>query len=471
MRNSTAVAGGVLLNSAGPWAFGAVDMTLEHFARTIKGQVLLAAHTDYEAVRRVASFNLLTDKKPLLISRCVDADDVARSIEFARLNRLEVAVRGGGHDVLGQSVCDGGVLIDLSLMKQIDHQAEQGRVRVTGGVLSGEVDYRLSGSGQVLALGCHPGVGVTGLTLGGGYGWVAGKFGTAADNVNAMDVVTADGQKLRATEEVNEDLFWGLRGGGGNFGVVTAIEYQAHPLESVVGGFLVYPLEQMAALLAWYQELMADAPDGLVAELAVTHIGRPLLAMTVCYAGGTEDAKAIVAHIRDATKPIFDGLRQTPLQQLTAITPEGQAFINSERQRNSGGASAEPAEADGYFNHWRGASVSKWTDPAIATFVKCLEDAPPGWSIGIGHFVHGVAARVPEGSTALPREGASSSFFFNVSWTQSTLSTANMAWVDRSLKAMAPHLSSRAYINYLSASDEESVSASYGKSYRRLQTL
>jgi len=468
IKKTALTAIGSMLGPIGVQATGFDPKLLSSFADSLAGEVLLESDPKFERSRRVASFNPNTDKRPLLISRCRNSDDVARSIEFARTNHLELAVRSGGHDVMGQGVCEQGLLVDLSLMKQVEAHPDRNRVRVEAGLLAGELDQYLGESGRVVPLSCHPGVGVSGLTLGGGMGWLAGKYGTAADNVVSMDLVTADGRLLQVSREEHSELFWALRGGGGNFGIVTAIEYQTHPLQDVVGGFLVYPLEAMADFLDFYREFMANAPDELMLELAVAHIGKPLLVATACFTGDKKASDAALLPVRQFAKPLIEGIRKVKYPQLTVPTPEAINFINSESAKYPT-PSSEPG--DGYYNHWRGITISSWHGPAIKTFVNCLSDAPDGWSIGIGHYMHGLASSVGAGSTALPREDRSSSYFFNIGWRHSSQSTRYMAWVDRSVEAMAQHSSPATYINYLSSNSEQAVQTSYGSNYGRLQGL
>jgi len=308
---------------------------------------------------------------------------------------------------------------------------------------------------------------VSGLTLGGGMGWLAGKFGTTADNVIAMDLVTADGRILQASEEQNNDLFWGLRGGGGNLGVVTSFEYRTHQLEEVEGGFLVYPIESLGEFLNFYQDFMRNAPDDLMVEISVAHFGRPFLIVTICFSGDKAASDSALAPIRRFSHPLIDSVRNVAFPQLTVPTAEVMDFINSQTVEDSN----DSVEADGYYNHWRGASVPEWTEPAIKTFVQCLERAPRDWSIGIGHFMHGAASRVADRSTALLREEYSSSFFFNLGWNHSSLSEKSMAWVDQSIEAMSPYVSSGTFVNYLSSNSAEAVKNAYGLNYSRLQKL
>ena len=476
VRQTLLSAGGLLLTSvasasdqlgiADPDA-GKLDRSLAAFGKSIQGKVLLASDVGYDGMRRVLSFNPQTDKYPAIIAQCKTAQDVVRSIEFARANSLEIAVRSGGCDVMGQSVCEGGMLVDLSLLQEIELSVEDRTVRVGAGVRCGTLEYTLSDAGVVVPLACNPMVGVSGLTLGGGLGWVLGKHGTTADNVIAMDIVTADGNQLRVSDEQNEDLFWALRGGGGNFGIVTAFEYKVHPLAEVYGGFLLYPLEMLGDYLQFYQDIMANAPDELVIEISISPTNPPMLVATVCYSGDESSLQAVLTPIRKFGPPVFDGLRPTKLSQLTAFTKEVTSFIAANSKPDTG----TPKESDGYYNHWRGATIPEWTDSAINTFVTCIENAPAGWSIGVGHYMHGAPCAVSAQATPILRDEHSSSYFFNMNWGHSSQSDDSMAWVDRSIKDMQPFNRAGTYINYLSSNDDEAVADAYGANYPRLRKL
>jgi FAD/FMN-containing dehydrogenase len=339
-------------------------------------------------------------------------------------------------------------------------------VKVTGGVLSGEVDYVLGEQGLAVPLGCHPGVGVSGLTLGGGLGWLLGKYGTTADNVVSMDLITADGRELHVTEGENEDLFWALRGGGGNFGIVTGFEYDVHHLEKIVGGFLVYRLEDMGEFLRHYKNFMSNASDEVTVEISIVPGGTPLMVATVCFTGDLQEAKRQLASIRQFGSPLYDGIRETNYTQLTQISPELNRIVEALPK-----SSTVKREGDGYYNHWVGLSINQWTDPAIETFTDCVSRAPSGWSIGIGHYMHGAATRVNPDSTPLLRSEGSSSFFFNMGWRNSRDTDMAMSWVDQSAEAMKPFLRNGTYINYLSSNSAKAVANTYAENYSRLQNL
>jgi FAD/FMN-containing dehydrogenase len=476
LRQTLLSAGGLLLTSVASALSevgstgldaGELDRTLGAFGKSIQGNVLLASDANYDGMRRTLSFNPLTDKYPAIIAQCKTADDVARSIEFARANSLEIAVRSGGCDVMGQSVCQGGMLVDLSLLQEIELRVEDRTVRMGAGVRCGALEYKLSDAGVVVPLACNPMVGVSGLTLGGGLGWVSGKHGMTADNVVAMEIITADGIQLRVSDKQNQDLFWALRGGGGNFGIVTAFEYQVYQLTEVYGGFLLYPIEMLGEYLQFYRDIMADAPDELMIELSISPTNPPMLVATVCYSGDETSLQAVLSSVRQFGPPVFDGMRAAKLSQLTAFTKKVTDFIMANSKPDAG----SPIESDGHYNHWRGATIPEWTDSAINTFVTSIEKAPAGWSIGVGHYMHGASCAVSAQATPILRDEHSSSYFFNMSWGHSSQSDDSMAWVDRSIKDMQPFNRAGTYINYLSSNAPEAVADSYGTNYPRLRKL
>jgi hypothetical protein len=288
-----------------------------------------------------------------------------------------------------------------------------------------------------------------------------------ADNVVAMDIITADGNQLRVSDKQNQDLFWALRGGGGNFGIVTAFEYQVYQLAEVYGGFLLYPMEMLGEYLQFYREFMADAPDELMIELSISPTSPPMLVATVCYAGDETSSQAVLSSVRQFGPPVFDGMRATILNELTAFTKEITDFIKANSKPDAG----SPIESDGHYNHWRGATIPEWTDSAINTFVTSIEKAPAGWSIGVGHYMHGASCAVSAQATPILRDEHSSSYFFNMSWGHSSQSDDSMAWVDRSIKDMQPFNRAGTYINYLSSNAPEAVADSYGANYRRLRKI
>src|SRR5215831_7912188 len=260
---------------------------------SIAGSVILPNDAEYDSARRVFSFNPRTDKHPQMIVRCGAPEDAAKAVSYARERGLDVAVRSGGHDLLGASVCD-GMVIDLSRMKAMRLNRETGTVRVEAGVRAGELNSATQADGLAVPLGCHPAVGVAGLTLGGGLGWLIGKYGATCDHLLGADVVMADGKVLHASASDNPELFWALRGGGGNFGIVTALEYQAHQVDQVTGGVIAYrtPLDRF---LRFYSGFMNDAPPELAVELNIILNSPPTIVAMVCWSGALEGARVLRA--------------------------------------------------------------------------------------------------------------------------------------------------------------------------------
>src|SRR5688572_20104995 len=257
---------------------------VEDFRAGLRGQLLLPDVAGYNDARKI--FNGMFDKRPALIARCSGAGDVVRSVNFARTHGLLVAVRGGGHSLSGQSVCDDGLMIGLSLMRDVRVNTERRRARVGGGALLGDVDRATLAAGFVTPTGTVSHTGAGGLTLGGGFGRLARRFGLSCDNVRAIDVVTADGRLLTASKEQNKDLFWGLRGGGGNFGIATSFEFQLHPVDPIMlGGELVFAWEDAPAILEFYFDFARHAPDELNIDVALVRLPNDMrmLTMDVCW--------------------------------------------------------------------------------------------------------------------------------------------------------------------------------------------
>lgn len=430
---------------------------------TLEGSVLLPVDGGFEQARRVASFNPHTDKNPALIVRCTSAADVARSVDFARYNDLEIAVKSGGHDVLGDSACEGGMMIDTGMMTGLQVSTSDRTVCVGSGVRSAQLDGTLQSHNLSAALGCNPMVGVAGLTLGGGLGWLLGKHGASCDNLRSVEVVTADGRQLKADNTENEDLFWGLKGGGGNFGIATLFEYAVHPIDQVVGGLVVISGDRLAEFMHFYADFMAKAPDELTVEITITTASEPLVVAMVCYAGDDKKAETVLKPLR-TFGPLADTIGRFRYPRFTNPPPE----VLRQFERPPG---ETRGDAQGPYNsYWKGASLSDWSDQAVTALVAARDEAMGDWSIGLGHYMHGAICRVNEAATPLIRREGSYSYFFNTGWRGSSESGAHMAWVDDSIANLAKY-SHAAYINYLSSNAEVEVAAAYGANYGRLQSL
>jgi hypothetical protein len=289
----------------------------------LRGEVVGPDDPGYHPARAV--FNGMIDRRPLAVIRSVDASEVVRCIAFARRHDLPLSVRGGGHSVAGNAVCDGAIMLDLSGMKAVRVDPEKRTVRAEPGLTLGEFDRATQAFGLATTLGVVSMTGIAGLTLGGGLGWLNGRYGLACDNLISADVATADGRLLRASAEENEDLFWGIRGGGGNFGVVTSFEYQLHPIDLVLAGGLSYPLSVAPQVLRFYDDFVKAAPDELstAASLGMTPAGEPTVSIPVCYCGPIDQGEKVLRPLRTFRSPVDDGIQPMPYPVLQSARDEG----------------------------------------------------------------------------------------------------------------------------------------------------
>src|SRR5438270_10994246 len=283
--------------------------TIEAFRRGFCGQALLPGDAGYDSARRI--WNASIDKHPGLIARCSDAADVVRAVKFSCANNLLVAVKSGGHNVAGRALCDDGIVIDLSAMNRVSVDPERRTVRVQAGALLGDVDRETHAHGLAVPTGVVSKTGIAGLTLGGGGGWLVRKYGLTFGNVLSCEVVTAEGEIVTADAGTNADLFWGLRGGGGNFGIVTSLLYQAHPVSTVLGGVIAYARDQAAAMLHYYRDFMPAAPDELTAYAGLISMpdGTPAVGVMACYCGDLTEGERILNPPHAFGSPLFDAIR------------------------------------------------------------------------------------------------------------------------------------------------------------------
>jgi FAD/FMN-containing dehydrogenase len=433
------------------------------FRNKFKGTVILPGDADYDRARAPASFNPRTDKHPRFIARCMTADDIVTALEFAHTQSLEVAVRSGGHDALGASVCEGGIVIDLSQMKSIVIDREHRTARVEPGARASDLNTATSPHGLAAVLGCHPAVGVAGLTLGGGLGWLLGRFGAACDNLVSANVISADGKLRQASAGENADLFWALRGGGGNFGIVTSLEYQLHPVDQVLGGLIAFRGD-VASFLRFYRDFMNAAPDALAAEMSIVVVEQPTILCRVCWSGDRTEGDRVLRPLREFGPPVADAIGSVSYAHLT--DRPGPEF--SARVFGPPPAVASPAGMT--YDYWKGGSLKELQDHAIEQIASVIANSSRGMSIGIGHHMHGQICRVPDGATPLTRTSGQFTYFLDANWRNPARAEAVMAWVDDSWSAMQL-FSSGAYVNYLSSDSEMSVQDTYRGNNQRLVAL
>jgi FAD/FMN-containing dehydrogenase len=424
----------------------------------LRGKVLDRSAPGYDEARTI--WNAMIDRRPALIVRCAGASDVVQAIRFATATQLPIAVRGGGHNIAGNAVCDDGLMIDLSQMKSVRIDPVAQRAWVEPGATLADLDKETQAFGLAVPTGINSTTGVAGLTLGGGFGWITRKFGLTIDNLLSVDVVTADGVLRRANATENADLFWALRGGGGNFGVVTAFEFQLHKLgPEVLAGLVVHPFDDAERILKQYRQIVASAPDELTCWAVMRKApplpflptewhGREVLVLAMCYAGDLAEGEKATAELRKLGKPIADVVAAAPFAGWQ------QAF--------------DPLLTPGARNYWKSHDFIDLSDEAIATLLAAVRQLPgPECEIFVGH-VGGAAGRVAVDATAFPQR--KSHFVMNVHarWQEQAMDKACIDWARQLFEAAAPHAAGTAYINFMPEDEANRVEAAYGPNYTRL---
>ncbi|MEU7415064.1 FAD-binding oxidoreductase [Streptomyces antibioticus] len=424
------------------------DTSIQELRGRLGGRVFLPGDEGYDDGRKV--FNAMIDRRPALIVRCKGVADVIAAVDFAREASLLVSVRGGGHNVAGHAVCDGGAVIDLSAMKSVRVDPRSRTARAEGGSTWGDFDHATQAFGLATTGGIVPSTGIAGLTLGGGIGYLNRKYGLACDNLLSADVVTADGEFLTASATENEDLFWGLRGGGGNLGVVTSFEYEVHDVGPVLGGELVYPLDQAEEVLRFYRGWSSEAPDEVRADATLLSGPEgPCLAIIVCYCGVVAEGEKVLQPLRQFGSPMMDAIAPVPYATVQNLLTE--------------------VFQPGLRHYWKSGFVREFSDEAIGAIVDSFATAvpPPFAAVAIEHL-GGAISRVGEGDTAFSHRQATHSLLVLRVWQDPAESAENMAWGRACYDAAEPFLDNGVYVNYLGDEGEARVRAAYGASYERL---
>lgn len=425
---------------------------IRKFEAALQGKVLLPGQPGYDPAR--ALFNAMIDRHPAVIVRCRETTDVVRALEFARGHDLVVAVRGGGHNVAGKALCDDGLVIDLTEMKRIGVDPDARTARAEAGVTWGEFDRHTQEHDLATTGGFISTTGIAGLTLGGGLGWLMRKHGIACDNLRSLEIVTADGQVRTAAGSENPDLFWALRGGGGNFGVVTAFEFGLHPVGQMLAGVVFFPLDQADTALRFYRDFMATAPDELMAYaiLLTSPDGARMFAVPVCYVGAPASAE-----------PLLRPLRNHPSMAADMVRPMSYREIQS---------MFDPAFPSGRFNYWKSSFLRDISDEAIAMLVAHFNSVPSPFSAVAIEPFGGAVARVGHDDTAFPHRNAKFSIVIVSMWTDSKEASANIRWTRELWSALQPFANDAVYVNYLDTDDTERIPAAYDAgTYRRLREV
>ena len=420
----------------------------------VSGSVFAPHDAGYDAARAV--HNGLIDRRPALIVRCLTPRDVATSLALARRAGLEVSVRGGGHNVAGRAVTDGGVMIDLAEMKGIAIDPEQRTATVEGGVIWAELNDAAAAHGLAVTGGAVSGTGIAGYTLGGGLGWLMAKYGLAADNLLAVELVTAEGDVLQVDAASHADLFWALRGGGGNFGVATSFTYRLHPLETVVGGLIAHPVEAAPELLRFYRDAVADCSDDLTVFAGLVHApdgsGAKLSALVVFHTGDDAEAERDLEPFKTWGSPLVVEVGTMPYPAMNTILDAGY-----------------PA---GSLNYWLSSFTRGLPDELIDIAVERFAAVPsPMTAILFEHF-HGAVTRVGATETAVPHRDQGWNLLIPSVWTDPADTEANIAWSRQTFAAVRPHLGTGRWLNYLGDDQaEDAIRAAYGPNYDRLREV
>lgn len=430
----------------------------EELKGLIKGDVLVPEDSGYEEARRI--WNAMIDRRPAAIVQCVQADDVPPAIRFARENGLELSIRGAGHNIAGNALCDNGVTIDFSKMKNVRVDAGKRRAYVEPGATLADLDEAAQAHGLATPVGINSTTGIAGLTLGGGFGWLTRKYGMTIDNLISVDMVTAEGKKIRGSENDNADLFWAVRGGGGNFGVVTQFEFQLYPVgPEILGGLMVFPFNQAQQILTKYRQFVNSAPEELNVWVVLRQApplpflpenvhGKEVVVLPIFYSGAAAEAEKLIAPLR------------------AFGTAHGEHIgVQSYREWQK---AFDPLLTPGARNYWKSHNFTDLGDAALDSIIEFAGRLPsPQCEIFIG-LIAGAPNRIAPGAMAYGHRDAK--FVLNVHgrWDEAQDDQKCIAWAREFFKASAPYASDGAYVNFMTEEEGDRVAAAYGSNYDRL---
>jgi len=434
-------------------------ISINRLEEKLSGEIILPTDENYDEARTI--YNAMIDKYPLVIVKCKNKDDVITTVNYAREEGIEVSIRGGGHSGPGLALIDEGLVIDLSLMKSIRVNAENKTVRVEPGCTWGEVDAATHEFGLATVSGVNSTTGVAGLTLGGGHGYLTRKYGLTIDNLISADLVLANGKMVHANEMENADLFWALRGGGGNFGVVTSFEYRLHPVKNVIAGPMFWPIDQLETTMKWYRNWLPEMPDDLYAFYLVAEVaagdpfpeeihGKKVCGLLWSYTGQKDQFEGFLQQARDVAKPLFEYTGEMPYPALQSMFD---SFYPT-----------------GHQWYWKGDFVKELTDEAIQEHMKFAEVPTPQSTMHL-YPIDGAVHKVGKEETAWSKRDAQWSMVIVGVDPDPENAEKIKKWAGDYWKAVHPHTLGGSYVNFMMEEGQDRVEASYGDNYERLQKV
>jgi FAD/FMN-containing dehydrogenase len=433
----------------------------EELKGTIKGRVLAPDDPDYEEARQI--WNAMVDRRPAVIVQCAQADDIPPVIRFARKNGLELSIRGAGHNIAGNALCDNGVTIDFSRMKNVRVDAVKRHAYVEPGATLANLDEATQAHGLATPVGINSTTGIAGLTLGGGFGWLTRKYGMTIDNLVSVDIITAEGKKIRASETDNPDLFWAIRGGGGNFGVVSQFEFQLFPVgPEIIAGLIVFPFNQAKQILSKYRQFVNSAPEELNIWVVLRKApplpflpenvhGKEVVVLPIFYSGAVAEAEKLIAPVRAFGNAHGEHIGAQPYVAWQ------KAF--------------DPLLTPGARNYWKSHNFTELADGALNTIIDFAGKLPSSQcEIFIG-LIAGAPNRIAPDAMAYGHRDAK--FVLNVHgrWDDAKDDQKCIGWAREFFNASAPYASAGAYVNFMTAEEGERVAAAYGSNYGRLVAI
>jgi FAD/FMN-containing dehydrogenase len=435
--------------------------SIETLKSKVKGKVILPDNPDYDEARKI--WNAMIDRRPAVIVQCAVAADVPHSISFARDNGLEISIRGAGHNIAGNAVCDHGVMIDFSSMRNVRVDVEKRIAHVEPGATLGDMDQATQTHGLATPSGINSTTGIAGLTLGGGFGWLTRKYGLTIDNLISADLVTASGKQIRVSDNENSDLFWAIRGGGGNFGVVTRFEFKLHPVgPEIIAGLVVFPFDQARQVLKKYREFTKSAPEEITVWailrkapplpfLPANVHGKEVVVLAVFYSGASAQGQKLIESLRSFGDAHGEHIGAQPYAQWQ------QAF--------------DPLLTPGARNYWKSHNFMELSDGALDSIIQFAGKLPtPQCEIFLGHIA-GAGNRIPADATAWGHRDTRLVLNVHGRWDDSADDKRCIAWAREFFKASAPYASAGAYVNFMTEDETDRITAAYGLNYTRLAQI